>query len=213
MLLEHKLTLAQEISGQEEWKRGRENTAADESEVERHCRELRAELALKDERVSELQRLVEMQEAERARIHDTRVEKREGTEDLSERGPVEEDWELEVNALRSQICVLKERHCMAENKYITARVQIQALQSQLETYRELGFSSVAPSPPRPEVCVPAPPPPQSELVLESLRSQIREREHDLRSLQSTTAERVKKLEDQLAHLKSQQDEKEAYHQV
>lgn len=212
MLLEHKLTLAQEISGQDEWKGGRDSTA-DESEVEQRCRELQAELALKDKRVSELQRLVETQEAEKVRIHDTRVEKREGTDTLGGGAPVEEEWELEVNSLRSQICVLKERYCMAENKYTTAKVQLQALQSQLETYRELGFSSVAPSPPRPEVCVPAPPPPQSELVLESLRSQIREREHDLRSLQSTTAERVKKLEVQLAHLKSQQDEKEAYHQV
>lgn len=180
-----------------------------------------------------------------ARIHGTReVEKREDTEALDDSlerqdskvfgdaGPVkvgragrgEGDWELEVNALRSQICVLKERHCMAENNYTTAKVQIQALQSQLETYRELGFSTLAPSLPPPKAFVPSPPKPppnpQAQAALERLRAQVKEKEHVLeekehllKSLERTNAETMKKLENQLAHLQNQQGEKEAYQQV
>ena len=179
-----------------------------------------------------------------ARIHDTRVQKREdmealddslerrdsevfgfhGSVEVSRAGRGEEDWELEVNALRSQICVLKERHCMAENNYTTAKVQIQALQSQLETYRELGFSTIAPSLPPPKAFVPSPleppPNPQAQAALERLRAQVKEKEHFLeekehvlKSLERTNAETVKKLENQLAHLQSQHGEKEAYQQV
>jgi DNA repair exonuclease SbcCD ATPase subunit len=179
-----------------------------------------------------------------ARIHDTRVQKREDMEALDDSlerqdskvfgysgsvkvgraGRGEEDWELEVNALRSQICVLKERQCMAENNYTTAKVQIQALQSQLETYRELGFSTIAPSLPPPKAFVqspPKPPPnPQAQAALERLRAQVKEKEHVLeekehvlKSLERTNAETVKKLENQLAHLQSQHGEKEAYQQV
>ncbi len=179
-----------------------------------------------------------------ARIHDTRVEKREDTEALDDSlerqhskvfgnagsvtvgraGRGEEDFELEVNALRSQICVLKERHCMAENNYTTAKVQIQALQSQLETYRELGFSTIALSLPPPKAFVPSPPKlppnPQAQAALESLRAQVKEKEHVLEEkervlifLERTNAETVKKLGNQLAHLQSQQGEKEAYQQV